>query len=295
MRESKASLHENIIHGRTNFPFVVYHGRMPEWLKGYPLHWHEEFEIIFISFGQGVFNVQGTKYLCKQGDILIIPPQKIHSIEQNQNEHCSYYNIMFDLSLLEENPDSLCAKKFFSRYEQNSELDNYLIKADTQLNSLIFPLVKELAGFWEKDFEKVALLIKARLFEILYHLDNSIVSKSSKYTSRKTSKSDRLKKILLYIKEHFAEQITIDQIASEFNLSASRFMKVFHQETGRSFIQYLNDYRLEQAALDLINTGNSVTQIAQANGFESISYFILLFKRKFNTTPDQYRKHLEKE
>ena len=67
-------------------------------------------------------------------------------------------------------------------------------------------------------------------------------------------------------------------------------MNVFRDQTGMSFIQYLNDYRLEVAAEQLSNGNESVTEIAVKNGFDNISYFIRAFKAKFGCTPLEYKK-----
>ena len=72
--------------------------------------------------------------------------------------------------------------------------------------------------------------------------------------------------------------------------SESHFMKYFKQYAGMSFIQYLNDYRLTRAGEFLQNTEESVTQIALKCGFENLSYFNRLFRRKFGVTRGRYRE-----
>ena len=67
-------------------------------------------------------------------------------------------------------------------------------------------------------------------------------------------------------------------------------MRIFRKETGMSFVQYVNDYRLESAGEQLLSSSGTVTDIAFENGFENISYFIHLFQRKFGCPPSEYRK-----
>ena len=67
-------------------------------------------------------------------------------------------------------------------------------------------------------------------------------------------------------------------------------MQMFHQETGMSFFQYLNDFRLESCAAQLKRTSKSVTEIAFENGFDNISYFIRQFKKKYSCTPLSFRR-----
>ena len=91
----------------------------------------------------------------------------------------------------------------------------------------------------------------------------------------------------------FGEEITIKQAAELCFYSESHFMKYFKQYAGMPFIQYLNDYRLTRAGEFLQNTEESVTQIALKCGFENLSYFNRLFRRKFGVTPGQYRGEKE--
>ena len=136
------------------------------------------------------------------------------------------------------------------------------------------------------------MMIKARLYEILFILFNENLNdkKSSPQNQREKENALRLKKILSYMKEHFAEKITIEEVSEITSLSESRFMTFFKNQTGTSFIKYLNDYRLEAAAEQLLQTRKAITQIALENGFENISYFVRAFKSKYNCTPHEYRK-----
>ena len=290
---SKKSLHETVSHGTKFFPFAVYHGRIPEWLEGFPLHWHNKFEIILVTYGSGLIFLHGNKITVKKDDIILIPPGEIHSIQQNGKECMAYYNIIFSLSLLDENPESFCSRFYFSKFSDGSRLKNYHLEKDSQENAAIFPLVNELSSFWEKDFSDSALLIKARIFEIMHRISRNVEPISQNSSS--ANKIKRLKKILSFIQENFEHRISIEEAASICSLSESRFMQMFHQETGMSFIQYLNDFRLESCAAQLKRTSKSVTEIAFENGFDNISYFIRQFKKKYSCTPLSFRRSCKTE
>lgn len=290
---SKKMLHETVAHGTKFFPFAVYHGRIPEWLEGFPLHWHNEFEIILVTYGSGLIFLHGKKITVKKDDIILIPPGEIHSIQQNGKEFMAYYNIIFSLSLLDENPESFCSRFYFSKFTDGSRLKNYHLEKDSQENAAIFPLVNELTSFWEKDFSDSALLIKARIFEIMHRISKNVEPISQNSSS--ANKIKRLKKILSFIQENFEHRISIEEAASICSLSESRFMQMFHQETGMSFIQYLNDFRLESCAAQLKRTSKSVTEIAFENGFDNISYFIRQFKKKYSCTPLSFRRSCKTE
>lgn len=93
-----------------------------------------------------------------------------------------------------------------------------------------------------------------------------------------------------FIRENFRENINLKNIADETHVSTAYLSTLFKQETGVSTIDYLNNLRLESAAVDLVKTDDSVTEIAMANGFKEASYFAKLFREKYEMTPSDFRK-----
>ena len=86
------------------------------------------------------------------------------------------------------------------------------------------------------------------------------------------------------------EKITIEDIANEVDLSQSHFMKYFKNTMGTSFIDYLNDYRLTMVSRLLVSSESSILDIAAESGFDNLSYFNRMFKKRFGMTPREYRK-----
>lgn len=292
MNSNREKIHQTISHGKKTFPYTVYHVCIPDWMKRYPLHWHDEFEMIFIYEGQGIFSVNGFRNLCEKGDLILVPPGSIHSIEQNQNDSAEYFNIIFSLSLLEENPESHCFRNYLSQLSENDCMKNLFLKTESNVCKKLTPLVRDLIDHRHEEYSGYEMMIKSRLYEILYILFNENLNdkKSSPQNQREKENALRLKKILSYTKENFSHKLTIQEISKVAALSESRFMAFFKQQTGSSYIQYLNDYRLETASEQLLQTRLTITEIALQNGFENISYFVRAFKQKYNCTPNQYRK-----
>lgn len=292
MISSIEKIHQTISHGKKTFPFSIYHVLIPDWMKKYPFHWHDEFEMIYILKGKGIFSVNGFKNVCQAGDLIIVPPGSIHSIDQNQNDFVEYFNIIFSLSLLEENPESQCFRNYLSQLSKNDCMKELFLRSDSPVCKRLSPLVCDLISHGHAEYPGYEMIIKARLFEIIFILYNENLNgkKFSPQNQREKENALRLKKVLSYMKEHFAEKITIEEVSEIISLSESRFMTFFKNQTGTSFIKYLNDYRLEASAEQLLQTRKTVTQIALDNGFENISYFVRAFKSKYNSTPHEYRK-----
>lgn len=93
-------LHETKIHGTVDFPYTVYPGKIPEFMTDYPRHWHEEAELIYVTEGHLKVTVWSEGCILSPGDIVIVLPHEIHSIEQAGAERARYFNVIFNFSIL---------------------------------------------------------------------------------------------------------------------------------------------------------------------------------------------------
>lgn len=283
---------ETKFHGKKDFPFIVYYSVLPEELSGIQLHWHEEMEIIYVEQGKIIVTIQNNEYTVAENEIVLIPPESIHAIRQNNNEHAIYYNILFRFSMLSSGQETLCKKKYLDPiYERNVLMPEYL-NSSNPLQKKLKPLIQNLTDLnWPEGY-KNELLIKARLLEIMH-----IIKESCKKADKTASGSDeiykRIKKSLLYLESNYSENISIALVAGISNYSESYFSKIFKQLTGSSFTQYLKDYRLERAAEILRSKNIRVSEVALSVGFNNLSYFSRAFMKKYKTTPKAFQaKHL---
>ena len=92
-----------------------------------------------------------------------------------------------------------------------------------------------------------------------------------------------------FVEEHYAEQFTLDEMVEKLFVSKSYFCKIFREETGTNFKNYLNDYRVEKAKHLLKDPTNKNYDVCLKVGLEDVSYFNQLFKKKVGLTPSEYR------
>ncbi|MBE6024252.1 MAG: helix-turn-helix domain-containing protein [Cellulosilyticum sp.] len=126
------------------------------------------------------------------------------------------------------------------------------------------------------------------LIELLY-----AISESHATTAATVALNDynyHTHKAQQYIKEHFAEPITLDILAHHLDLNKSYLCTIFKQATKESFCTYTNKVRIEESKKLLKNTTHSMTDIALLVGFSSASYFNTMFKKLEGKTPLEYRK-----
>lgn len=100
----------------------------------------------------------------------------------------------------------------------------------------------------------------------------------------------RIEQVLRFVQKHWAEPITLAELAAQQFLSESYLSRLFHKCLDMTFTDYLVSVRLEHAEADLRKTQYSITQIAYQNGFKSTNAFIEYFRRRYGVTPGKYRK-----
>jgi len=138
------------------------------------------------------------------------------------------------------------------------------------------------------DYELIVRNELSAVFLILKQLAENDVPVSS---NASLVQETRLRDILNFIHAHYAEKITLDDIAAASFISKSEVLRCFKNITGQSPIGYLKNYRLRNAAYMIQNTAYSINTICELCGFDDHSYFSKSFKEVYGCTPREY-KHI---
>lgn len=279
-------LHETKIHGTPDFPYIVYHGKIPEFMSSFPLHWHEEAELIYVAGGQLKITVWSQTYHVHPGDIMIILPHAIHSMEQLGTEYAEYFNIVFHFSIL---GGDACYEKYAKPFVTHEKTVNCYEMSGSDLNTRLTPLVLSLIENRQRSYSTHEYLVKANLFMIMHLLNQYCIGSTGNELALHQT-YDKMKTALYHIQNSYAHDISIKEVSSLCGFSESHFMKLFKELTGMSFTAYLINYRLELSARQLIETDLNVIEIAANCGFHNPSYFTRSFARKYGITPAKYRK-----
>ncbi len=109
--------------------------------------------------------------------------------------------------------------------------------------------------------------------------------------SNKTQVRSDFYEVLNHINEHLHEPLTVKDLAAKFSLSADHFSRVFQQKFGMRPSKYIQTVRIERSETLLLTTKNTLAQIAEKTGWESVSYYTRIFKKVTGKTPGQFRKN----
>ena len=253
-------------------------------------HWHNSFELIEVVEGKFYCNVDGSEFLINKGNICIINRGRLHHIytEKYNTSMCRKKTIIFnpdyfikDQNIYEKYILPLLEKDAFAHIQFN-------IKKGIGLD--INTLMKEIEALEDEkpigyELEEYSLIYK--VIRYLYLAYQS--SKQSIHTTYDANVQIQ-RNMTSFIHEHFNSKIGLEDIAEAGKVSKSTCIRLFHKYTGKSPIDFLNNYRLQMSAEKLVTTSEQITEIAYACGFGQPSYFNRLFLKEYNMTPNQYRK-----
>ena len=99
----------------------------------------------------------------------------------------------------------------------------------------------------------------------------------------------RIRRVITVLDQQYRDPPSIEHLADDVGLSASRLAHLFRQEVGRSIQSYILERRLTMAAMLIVQTHERISQIAYSVGFGDVSNFNHAFKRRFEMSPRQYR------
>lgn len=259
----------------------------------YPIHNHEVFELNFVEHAPGVRRIVGdsNEIIGEYDMVLITSPDLEHVWEQNT---CTSDNIRevtvqfyFDLSedgFLSHNPFNSMRKMM---QEARKGL-SFPLDAIMQVYHLIDTLSSVKDGFYAV----------TQFMTILYELskcDGARTLATSSYAKVEAeSDSRRILKVKNYINKNYMDEIRLATMADIAGMSPSAFSRFFKLHTGRNLSEYIIDLRLGYASRMLVDTSKSIAEISFACGFNNLSNFNRIFKKKKNCSPSEFRENYHK-
>lgn len=254
-----------------------------------PLHWHDFVEFDCVLSGTVSFTVNSEAFTLSSGDCLYISKGALHTAVQTGDEDADVLVIVFRPELLTGGLQGTVHQKYIRPL---TDKGIYGCKIDPSRNSGK-NLIKTLRRM--PSIPKGAFGYELRMLSAIseaWLLLNEYLSQSSPTRQVKSVRQTAcMKEMLAYIHNAYKNSIKIDELASHAGISRAECFRCFKRYTGKTPIEYLNDYRLSQAANMLITTELSAVEIGLACGFESQSYFGKLFKENYGATPLRFRKN----
>ncbi len=250
-------------------------------------HSQQSWELSYILVGQGQRLIGKSQASFSEGDLALVPPGI---------DHCWYFNpdiknadghiVNVSLMFMPEMVKNLAAI-FPSLKPQYDYLlaQTHARVFDQDTASLLSEKLVSMRALSDED--KIPLIVSI-LTILAKNIDNSKIIAGKQGPDLATQ---RLKQIEIFVACNYARPLSIEDLAKHVGMNKSGFCAFFKRATGKTFVTYLNEYRLAQAKYFLSSgSSDNISQIAYACGFQTIAHFNHLFRSQYGCSPRAFMR-----
>ncbi len=291
-----ASFYERKKHGTKKFPAAYYYVDAGHPQYNMPFHWHTEWELIRVKEKTLILHIDEEEITAKEGDILLIRDSMFHggAIAEGIYECLvfDFYGLFHEMEPIKEFVRPFYRLNLLPQIHFEAEKEPEICKAAAEIMDSNYNYFKEKYDsehFVDNGWRELATIGGlGRMFSLI--LKKGVYKESKQESVRSSHKISRIKNVLEYVEKHYQSPITLGELAEVAGMNPQYFCRAFKEVTMQSPMDYVIYYRLEQAVRLLSATDLSVMEVAMECGFNDCSYFIRVFKKQKNVTPNQYRK-----
>lgn len=262
------------------------------------VHSHNFIEIAYVSSGKGIHIIGDKQYTVTKGDLFIINYDVTHefrSIPEFKDGPLVIYNCIFKSEFLDK---SLISSRCFSDISHiflfNSFFEEETAGNDIKLlgkdNIEIEELYEKMYLLYQMKTYGYQELLRAYLMELLVKI--FILYRQSESSENREREKTYFDNVILFMKEHYKQDIKLDDLAAMAFLSRNYFCSSFKECTGVTVLEFIQKRRIEEACHLLKNKNRKLIEVAEAVGYRDLKFFSKVFKKITGKTPSEYRKSI---
>ncbi|UHA72125.1 helix-turn-helix domain-containing protein [Paenibacillus sp. 481] len=290
---------------QANLPFKMY--TRNESIGNIWDHTHDYIQIWYVVKGEFKHTINHRSYKMVRGNLFVIPPFAVHRVETIPNQELEvigceflphFINERFEHAAADSSKDCFdfsYLEQFLTDEEQVTPKVAFTGKADTEVKRLLHEMLDEHREA-DRFFE---LVLKANLLKLLSIIirEYTRMAEQDQLNDGQGERVEKYRELMMsaieYINGHFAEELRLERLCRQFNISKTYFCYLFKIFTGNTFNDYVIDLRVRQAAEWLLATDMTVTEICFGVGFNDLAYFSRMFKRQTGVTPTHFKKNAQ--
>ncbi len=237
-------------------------------------HWHSSLELLYVCEGQVQIIVGDRRCFLGPEDLILINSLAVHEL---YSEDATMVAVQIDLAEHELFRDygscyfDCCSEGHTDdpRYDFLKHLIARMIKSNTPKENPLLTLA---------------------LFSLLLNeLTDHFQARAPEAVEMRQKLIRQMNDIVQYVHEHYAENLSLGQVAEEFHFSEAHLSRLFRQQTGLTFSQYYASVRIDHAVTELLSSRAPIAEIAVQNGFSDARAFVSAFKKRYGVLPSDYR------
>ncbi|MFD0713838.1 AraC family transcriptional regulator [Paenibacillus sp. GCM10027626] len=258
------------------------------------LHAHEYVQIAYVLKGACSHQLRGKTITASRGDVFIIAPGVEHSF--NAIEGKSYEMVLLDFmpSLVQEHlkPYTDSLQPFLQKSDgEGGGLPQLWLHFGKDRQQFVEQLLQDIQDEFEHREAGYEYAARISLAKLLILIDREFRKERRKPTKQPVlAEQNPIDEVKRYIYDNYSQDIPLERGAMIANMAPSYFSHVFKKETGQTFIDFMNEVRIERAMELIQRDSHTITHIGFQVGFHHLSHFIRTFKKRTGLTPTEYKK-----
>ena len=261
----------------------------------FPIHIHPECELNFIENAKGAQRIVGDSIeeIDEEELVLVTNPHLEHAWKdyRNVSKNIHEITIQFHPDLLTDtflNKNQMISIRQLFRHAERG------VAFSRESIAKVRPLLKTLTCENDSFYSLIKLLIILHELSIDKGMRELSTGQFAANVMHQHSSDESLGRVMDYLSRHYSEVIRLSEVSEMVNMSESSFCRFFKQHTSKSFIDFLTDIRLGAASRALIDSSLSIAEIGYDCGFNNLSNFNRIFKKKKGVTPSEFRDNYRK-
>ena len=285
---------ELIAHGTTLFPVACYRDDLFLEDVPCPWHWHDELEAVTVSQGEVLVAAGGEKFVVPVGGGFFINARVLHNVWGHGSQGFRLHSVVLHPRLVGGSLDSVFWQDYLlpllspqaPGYVRLDETVPWQKDALAAIETAWHSAAREAPGF--------PFQIRDALSQLVFHLVSHLPAEPQPPSAKALRDESRVKDMMRFVQAHYAQELTIAQIAASASISESECLRCFRSTIGTTPIQYLRQFRVQKAAELLADTTLRVGDIGAQCGFQEMSYFAKTFRELKGSPPSVYRAQKQK-
>ena len=276
-------------HQRPDKPVIEIESRMEGYLGTVvPWHWHEHAQLLFVRDGQVTVAAPGLEVTLEAGQGCFISCAALHRASCPEDATARVAVLLFDPEAVIAGRDESLVSRYLSPILQSRSLTLVPLTGGEPWQRSVLSNIKAAAAACSGQAPGWEFAVRSNLTDIWMAMLQLLETWSQPAT--RGIRERRLRTILRYLQDHYAENMRLDEAATASGISGRECTRCFHDLLDMTPIEYLTILRVRVAALELERGHGSLAKVGMDAGFSSSSYFGKVFRQYTGQTPRAYRR-----